>query len=453
MTPLRRNFLCELQFALVFLILSVPPAHAIPAFARKYGLRCSACHVAWPVLNDFGWRFKDNGYQLMNDRDAPIWQHPSYWPVTFRSTPNWHLEKTNRVAVDVGSGLNNGQVGITQHGFDLSGLDILTGGTLEKNISFLLTPSSDNTGTFHFESAWVRLDNLLHSPWFNFRFGKFELDNFISEKRTLTLSAVGGIYQLYHFVPPNDVNTFGQVGDNQLGIEWQGHSFNDRTRLSAALFSSNDGNVNLQNANTYSGFFNISQAFDLGGLGQQRVGAYYFIGQAPTYSLTSAGVPIPGSSLGNKSFNREGLWGDFFIYKFEVPVYFQHGSDNPHFAITPPGATSPPTPANVPLPPGARAPTWNGFFIEPRFIVSPQLVLFQRTEIVRMSQQALRGTIPSNLGDLNVYTLGYRWYPIMTSRAGFAFHNEYSRISQRSAAPDGTDLTSSSVFVGFDFDF
>ena len=181
MTSLRRNFVCELQFAIVFLILSVPPAHAIPAFARKYGLRCSACHVAWPVLNDFGWRFKDNGYQLMNDRDAPIWQHPSYWPVTFRSTPNWHLEKTNRVAVDVGSGLNNGQVGITQHGFDLSGLDILTGGTLEKNISFLLTPSSDNTGTFHFESAWVRLDNLLHSPWFNFRFGKFELDNFISE--------------------------------------------------------------------------------------------------------------------------------------------------------------------------------------------------------------------------------------------------------------------------------
>jgi len=100
------------------------PAHAIPAFARKYGLRCSACHLAWPVLNDFGWRFKDNGYQLMNHRDAPIWQHPSYWPVTFRTTPNWHREKTNKVAVEVGGGVNNGQVGTTQHGFDLSGLDI-----------------------------------------------------------------------------------------------------------------------------------------------------------------------------------------------------------------------------------------------------------------------------------------------------------------------------------------
>src|SRR5438132_11499360 len=99
---------------------SLQDAYAIPAFARKYGLRCSACHVAWPVLNDFGWRFKDNGYQLMNDRDAPIWQHPSYWPVTFRTTPNWHLEKTNKVAVDVGGGVNNAQVGTTQHGCDLS---------------------------------------------------------------------------------------------------------------------------------------------------------------------------------------------------------------------------------------------------------------------------------------------------------------------------------------------
>jgi len=39
-------------------------ASAIPAFARKYGLRCSACHTAWPELSAFGQRFKDNGYQL-----------------------------------------------------------------------------------------------------------------------------------------------------------------------------------------------------------------------------------------------------------------------------------------------------------------------------------------------------------------------------------------------------
>ncbi|MGA7293892.1 MAG: hypothetical protein WBW53_13495, partial [Terriglobales bacterium] len=51
---------------LAFLILaSSQSAYALPAFARKYGLRCSACHESWPMLNYFGQKFKDNGYQLM----------------------------------------------------------------------------------------------------------------------------------------------------------------------------------------------------------------------------------------------------------------------------------------------------------------------------------------------------------------------------------------------------
>ena len=52
------------------------------------------------MLNYFGQKFKDNGYQLMNDRDAPIWQNPGYWPVTFRITPIWHRVSTGKVAVD-----------------------------------------------------------------------------------------------------------------------------------------------------------------------------------------------------------------------------------------------------------------------------------------------------------------------------------------------------------------
>jgi hypothetical protein len=49
------------------------PAFGVPAFARKYNLRCSDCHEAWPKLNNFGQTFKDNGYQLMTGRDAPIY--------------------------------------------------------------------------------------------------------------------------------------------------------------------------------------------------------------------------------------------------------------------------------------------------------------------------------------------------------------------------------------------
>lgn len=433
-------------FLLLFLIVgSINNANAIPAFARKYGLRCSACHVAWPVLNDFGWRFKDNGYQLMNDRDAPIWQHPGYWPVAFRMTPNFHRDSTDKVQVDSAAGPGAGEVQVTSHGFDLSGLDILTAGTLEKNISFLLVPSADETGAFHFESVWVRLDNLAHNPWLNIKFGKFELDNLLSEKRILSLSGNGGFYESYHFVPPGDNNAWAQIGDNQLGVEWSGHSANDHTRASAALFSSNDGNVDLVNANTYSGFFNFSQAFDLGGLGLQRVGAYAFVGQAPTYSLTNGGAPVPGSSLGNASFHREGVYGDFYFNKLDVGVYYQHAWDSAYFGTS--------TPGNALLPTGARAPTWNSFFVEPHYTINPQLVLFGRTEFVRISRQAL-ATNPSDLGNVDAYTIGYRWYPIMTSRTGLAWHNEYSWIRQVGTSPvSGTDLTSGTLFFGFDFDF
>ena len=113
---------------------------AIPAFARKYGLPCSACHTAWPELNNFGQVFRDNGYQLMNDRDSPIWQNPSYFPIAFRITPNWHRESTDHQIVDVvpGSGASDGVGKVTQAGFDLSGMDLWSGGTLYKNISFIL---------------------------------------------------------------------------------------------------------------------------------------------------------------------------------------------------------------------------------------------------------------------------------------------------------------------------
>ena len=78
MTSARKRLASSVFLASLILSFAVGDAHALPAFARKYGLRCSACHEAWPMLNYFGQKFKDNGYQLMNDRDAPIWQNNGY---------------------------------------------------------------------------------------------------------------------------------------------------------------------------------------------------------------------------------------------------------------------------------------------------------------------------------------------------------------------------------------
>jgi hypothetical protein len=249
-----------------------------------------------------------------------------------------------------------------------------------------------------------------------------------------------------------------------------GHSYNDRTRVSAALLSTSDGNVNLAaGTNTYTGFFTASQAFDAGKLGAQRVGFYAMVGSAPVSFLTSGGAPIPGTGSMSKSFHREGFVGLFYLGKLDFQVVTQHGWDNVWFgqgygnAINPsngsPGqGTSPPTyglncvPGACTFPATARAPTWNGYMVETHYVYSPQLIFIQRSEWERVSQQALT-TNPSNMGNLDMYTFGYRYYPIMTSRAGFAFHNEYSWVREKGMAPDGSDLTSSSLFLGFDFDF
>ncbi|MGA8867834.1 MAG: hypothetical protein WB510_12735 [Candidatus Sulfotelmatobacter sp.] len=443
--------------ALIFVMLSASPtANALPAFARKYGLRCSACHESWPMLNYFGQKFKDNGYQIMNDRDSPIWQNPSYWPVTFRMTPMWHRVSTGKVAVDQGTGLAR----LTSSGFDLSGLDLHTGGTLEKNFSFFLLPSSDNTGAFHFETVMARLDNVFGSPWINVKLGKFELDNLLSEKRILTLTGNGGIYQLYHFIPVGDGNIFGQIGDNQLGVELMGHSYDDRTRYSAALLSSSDGTPGLvYGANSYSGFFTVSQAFDAGRAGVERIGAYAMIGDAPTTWYTQGGpnAPIGGSGIGNKSYHREGFVGSFYFGQHaDLTVVTQHGWDNAWFGqgygdFIDGVAVGNNTPGTT-LPAGARAPTWNGVLFEPHYVYSPQLIFIGRFETIKMSQQAMPG-IPSNLGNITTYTVGYRYNPFMTSRAGFAWHNEYNWLHQDGTAPDGTNINTSELLLGFDFDF
>ena len=466
--PVRVRYFFTAILVIAFVVLSgSQSANALPAFARKYGLRCSACHESWPMLNYFGQKFKDNGYQLMNDKDAPIWQNPGYWPVTMRMTPMWHRVSTGKVAVDQGNGITR----VTSSGFDLSGLDFHTGGTLEKNFSFYLLPSSDSSASFHFETVMARLDNLFGSPWINVKLGKFELDNLLSEKRILTLTGNGGIYQLYHFIPVGDGNIFGQIGDNQLGVELMGHSYDDRTRYSAALLSSSDGTPGLvYGANSYTGFFAASQAFDAGKMGVDRIGAYAMIGQAPTTWLTSGGPngPVPGSGVGNKSFHREGIVGQFYFgQRFDLQVVTQHGWDNAWFGqgygdlidqLN--GQNNAPGTA---LPTGAQAPAWNGVLIEPHYIYSPQLIFVGRYETIHMSRQAngaactacagTGGPSASNLGNISTYTVGYRYNPFMTSRAGFAWHNEYNWLHQDGTAPNGTGINTSELMFGFDFDF
>ena len=436
--------------------LEVHARKTIPAFARKYGLPCSACHTTWPQLNNFGQVFRDNGYRLKNDKDSPIDQAPGYWPIAARITPQWRSDQSTHQQVDAVAGdPASGRVEktVTQQGFDMSGIDLLMLGTLSKNISFGLIPAAENDGSFHIEAAYVRFNELMNTTWANLKAGKFELDNIVSEKRELLLSGNGGFYQMYHFVPVGDGTTFG-MGDNQIGMELSGHSINSYTRYSAGVFSSTDGEVGLGAGKGYDGAVAFSQAFDAGALGLERIGAYAYRGSRPTTYETLAGEPVPGSGLTTKGFYRMGVAGDLYFGKLELLPLYMRAQDDVRLA----------TDITQPVPAGAQSPVWNAGLLEAHFFVHQQLVLMGRHEMIRMSKQAVPGT-PKDLGNIDATAVGVRWYPIMLARDGLALHAEYAFSNTTGAAPlseigtgeppldPATKVRSSSIFLALDFAF
>jgi hypothetical protein len=192
--------------------------------------------------------------------------------------------------------------------------------------------------------------------------------------------------------------------------------------------------------------------------------------------LTSGGAPIPGSGIGNKGFSRVGFSGEFYFGPhFDLSVVTQHGSDNVWFgqgygdainsdgnggvlctgAAGTPGCPPNNTPGSA-LSALARAPSWNGVTFEARYLYSPQFIVMGVYEAERMSQQPTVG-LPGNLGDINNYSIGFRYMPIMTSRAGFAWHNELNIFHQIGTGPTvglTTANTNTSEFLsGIDFDF
>src|SRR5690348_14792604 len=48
-------------------LLSPQPSAAVPAFARKYNVKCYACHLIPPALNKNGYMFKRLGYRMPPD--------------------------------------------------------------------------------------------------------------------------------------------------------------------------------------------------------------------------------------------------------------------------------------------------------------------------------------------------------------------------------------------------
>jgi len=210
----------------------------------------------------------------------------------------------------------------------------------------------------------------------------------------------------------------------------------------------------------------FSQAFNApgppgeSGFGQERIGAFAYIGQRPTSFQTLDGQPLVG--IDNKPFYRIGFAADLSYKNLELLPLFMYGHDNPYLGITPGTSSTLPT-----LPLGAQAPTFYGGFLEAHYYFNPQNVALARFEQINVGQQAIApsvsGVSGSN-GNITAVSFGYRWYPIMFSRAGVALDGEFSRVRTIGQEPESGNgsgfignptaaVWSNSIYFGIDFDF
>lgn len=201
--------------ALVLAALWPTPSAAVPVFARKYGLNCTNCHSAFPRLNDWGQRFRANGYQLpgRENEEKTVLEGPA--PVAMRTSYGYTSESSDNLPDTV-----------DQSGFKLTGLDILSAGVIAPHIGYLLVfpPQiagsrgvAEQEGTL--EMASVMFSNL-GSPWLNVRAGRFEpAYAAFSVKRHLTITP----YEIYDYAFPGG----SPFSETQEGIEvtGRGHGF------------------------------------------------------------------------------------------------------------------------------------------------------------------------------------------------------------------------------------
>jgi hypothetical protein len=425
-------------FAVVMFVF-VSPASAIPAFARKYSLRCTACHESWPVLNDFGRNFRDNGYQLRLGKDDTVTAEPGYWPAAVHVLPSYHYTKVTNQPTDQGTKtLGSGGVG------DAS-IDLLMAGVLTPNISFLVVPTGfASDGNVHLESYWAYFSRVIqNSDWLNFRIGQFEVDLPASSHRNLELTDSYLLYSYHPSVPGGANISAYDMGQNQRGIEIVGHDRDSLARYTLTVFSAYDslGSSNGLSSPSFYGHLQKYFRFNEGPVSQVEVGAWGALANYPTQFLTSGGTPIPGSGSRLQSSTRYGMEANLWLGPLVAPLHldlvYGHGSDKKDlFAGT-----------------ADRGGTFNGGFLEAIWVPPTDLLhwsVFGRYDVIRNQNQPLIAA-PSNYNDQNQWTVGMKYTIAYSIRDEVALHAEISSNKAKGVGDAGLDQRTDNILFGVDF--
>jgi hypothetical protein len=419
-----------------FILLSSIPftadqALAIPAFARKYDLPCSMCHAAFPKLNAFGLAFRDNGYQMGSEKDNPVNQPGSYWPIAIRTVIGYQFTTTNNQDV-IKNGVPTVETVRTGSVQDL-GIDLLSFGTLAPNVSYNIVMTLP--GEVGLESAWVRLDNLAGTKLLNFKAGIFEPDIPFPTKRILTLTAD---YLIYDYHPAGSTVEMG-LGENQTGVELMGHEDAAGFRYSVAVVEGNNTEVSQKEPISPDLFESVTYQRS-----SQRVGLFAYQGSQPTQFLMDPTTmdPIDGTGYANRKFIRTGADLNLNAGPVNLRLLGMIGMD-PKQAIDTDDATAG-------IQPAARDAKYNGGFVEVQYQPLPILIFDGRYDVVRNTQQS-DPAVSHSEGNQQQMVLSARYYLNISTRTDLALHAEFSQL--RTTVVGAQDDIVKNALLAFDFAF
>jgi hypothetical protein len=426
--------LSRLPLAGILSLIAVSPAFAssvhatsvhassrtIPAFARKYGLKCTACHEAWPVLNVVGRAFRDNGYRFNNGKDDAITTDPSYWPIFAWLQQNYQYQynkSENHTLVNSGS---------------VTGGSAVVGamGSLSKNISFKVIPVVEFNGAFFFEQGWIRINRLFDTDALNVRIGAIEFDLPIATAGERDFTFSGGAQRSLSYSVPGSANTLDLLGAPP-GIEISGHDRGSINRYAVLFYNNTGAGGHHTLFNTPSAYGHVSHLFQVPGgfVRDVEIGAF------GTYATVNVGP----DTAALKSQQRYGASLDTWLASDALPLHLEalyfHGKDDKAIIA---GAT--------------RDAIFNGGLVQVDYVPALPFEIFARYNLVRNTAQPVV-TQAGSFADQSIYLIGIQHTVEFTSRFEWGWQLNYSLQQNRFRAPDGSNLTQHLVWAGLTLAF
>jgi hypothetical protein len=383
----------------------VDRAGAVPVFARKYGFRCTMCHVQFPKLNDFGQAFRDNGYRIMGKeaQEKNVFETPT--PLALRTSAGY-----NNASID-----NPGGERADVRAFQLNGLDVLSAGLFSDRIGYFMvyTPEIKGSRSVVAQDGTLEMANVVYGVRsapvpFTVRLGRFEPAYVaFSVKRTLTV----GPYDVYDFAGPEGF----AMSDTQTGIELA-TVLRNRVKLAAGWVNGNE----TQPASDSPSAFYLRASKTLGrGEGQvvgHRLGAFACFGRNR----------LAGGTGNRENIRRLGVDASLSLGQTNVMAQYVTGRDDAALNTFDP----------------TRDYDFSGGFLEANHSFPHDVLGFARWGWVNTPDEQNQ--------DTKGWTLGLRYYPEMN----VAMHVEYFKRKIDHGAADGmSDLDEKMWTVRADFSF